>query len=978
MPQYFNKPENALKRAQEFLEVDKKESALDILAEVMKSKRHRQWNKVHEDIMLMFLDLCVELRRNQIFKEVIHQYKNMTLNVSPSSLIDIVRKYLEQADRKTEEARQKSKDAVSAEQDEVDDLDVIETPESLMMSAVSGETTQDRSDRAILVPWLKFMWESYRQCLDLLRNNNKLERLYHDVAQMAFRFCEKYGRKTEFRKLNDILRSHLLKFQAQLASGQPVPPTGVNLNNPDTQGYHLETRLSQLEFSMNLELYNEAYKSIEDIWNLVTLSKKSPKPSIMANYYTKVALVFWKCGSHLFHAAALHKLFNLHREHKKNMASDELQTMASTVLCATLAIPLPFVRDRHADSLLESGEIASSAKQKMLCSLLGMPIPPSRRSLCADLVRGGIVELAHPELASLHAQLEQRFQPLKLADRCAPGLQNIRSNDRLAHYARPIEDMLICRTLIQTAQVYASITLPRFATLFPFCDRLRLETTVVEAARNLEIPVRIDHRRGSLLFGGFSQLGISQREEGVLSDGPSVKTADQLSKQLVLLGSALQGVLTIIQPEKDAQIEQRKALAHKYGQTASRDHQKLLQRKELIEERKEYLEQLQQRREEEEHMKQRQQQERIQQLESERMEQDVKRRQLERKEIEQRNIQLKVKKERIEVLKGTEAGRRAFANLDDANIEDINADEVFARHVEKERRELMERIKTQEKKLDHLARAKRLEEIPLLTAEYEKRAEEARQRHEKAEAERLRTLKEQHARLLQLKQEAQKIMPFKAEFEDEILSERRSEFDRRMDEWRQRLETARKERLAERKLQRERDRREEFVRQRLAELAAQREAKERAAREEKERQMQEENRKKQQHYEQQKAKLDEQAKAQAQKEAEIEERLKAQREGGGTSAASGPGEKWRPAGGSNGGASSAFGSSRKSIPPRRGDDSARGAADASGTPSRRQDERGESGGAWRSQAAPRAQQAAPAAAASSGEADGWTTVSKKK
>jgi len=51
------------------------------------------------------------------------------------------------------------------------------------MSAVSGEDMQDRTDRSILTPWLKFLWESYRQCLDLLRNNVTVEKLYHEVAQ---------------------------------------------------------------------------------------------------------------------------------------------------------------------------------------------------------------------------------------------------------------------------------------------------------------------------------------------------------------------------------------------------------------------------------------------------------------------------------------------------------------------------------------------------------------------------------------------------------------------------------------------------------------------------------------------------------------------------------------------------------------------------------------------------------------------------
>ncbi len=56
---------------------------------------------------------------------------------------------------------------------------------SLLLSAVSGEDTQDRTDRAILTPWVKFLWESYRQCLDLLRNNSSVEKLYQDIAQQG-------------------------------------------------------------------------------------------------------------------------------------------------------------------------------------------------------------------------------------------------------------------------------------------------------------------------------------------------------------------------------------------------------------------------------------------------------------------------------------------------------------------------------------------------------------------------------------------------------------------------------------------------------------------------------------------------------------------------------------------------------------------------------------------------------------------------
>lgn len=56
---------------------------------------------------------------------------------------------------------------------------------SILLSFVSGEDTQDRTDRVMLTPWVKFLWEAYRNVLELLRNNVRVEKLYHDTAQQG-------------------------------------------------------------------------------------------------------------------------------------------------------------------------------------------------------------------------------------------------------------------------------------------------------------------------------------------------------------------------------------------------------------------------------------------------------------------------------------------------------------------------------------------------------------------------------------------------------------------------------------------------------------------------------------------------------------------------------------------------------------------------------------------------------------------------
>lgn len=64
----------------------------------------------------------------------------------------------------------------------------------------------------------------------------------------------KYNRKTEFRKLCDKLRKHLEDI-AKL----PAQTVNVSLSNPETQQYNLETRLCQLDYAIQMELWQVSH-----------------------------------------------------------------------------------------------------------------------------------------------------------------------------------------------------------------------------------------------------------------------------------------------------------------------------------------------------------------------------------------------------------------------------------------------------------------------------------------------------------------------------------------------------------------------------------------------------------------------------------------------------------------------------------------------------------------------------------------------
>lgn len=76
-------------------------------------------------------------------------------------------------------------------------------------------------------------------------------------------------------------------------------------------------------------LFQEAFKAIEEIHNLLELSGKTPRPGLLDNYYSRQVKVYWMANNKLFHAAALHKLFVLWKEQKKSILPEDLQKLVN-------------------------------------------------------------------------------------------------------------------------------------------------------------------------------------------------------------------------------------------------------------------------------------------------------------------------------------------------------------------------------------------------------------------------------------------------------------------------------------------------------------------------------------------------------------------------------------------------------------------------------------------------------------------------
>merc|ERR1712203_910187 len=506
-------------------------------------------------------------------------------------------------------------------------------------------------------------------------------------------------------KLCDKLRNHL-----DLVLKQSASPLTINLNNADTQQMNLDTRLVQLDAAIKMELWQEAYKAVEDIHGLMTMSKKVFQPKMMANYYQKLALVFWKSGNHLFHAAAVFKHFQLTREMGKNISSEEQGKMASLVLAACLAVPVPSQHPEF-DKFIETDRTPQE-KMARLAVLLSLPQPPTRQSLLKDAARFGIVTAATEPLQELHKWLEVEFNPLLLCKRVETTLKLIEEDDeksQLQQYLPALREITLVRLLKQVSQVYQSICFKRLLDLAPFATSFELERVIVDCVRHNDMQIRVDHRSRTVHFGTklAEAQSTSETEGPHLQDMPSEQIRTQLMKMLEVMDKSLKA----IHPDK-VKIENnalRQKIVDAYHQSKKRDHQRILERHKLIEERKEYLERLSISRTEEEQRKQENALLEKQRQEAARLAQE--REEMERAKHEEklREIQQQHMKEKIQQIMQTKIGQSVVEKMTEEELENLDTEKIMdaqVKEMENEKRMLVARLKAQEKKMDHMERAK--------------------------------------------------------------------------------------------------------------------------------------------------------------------------------------------------------------------------------------------------------------------------------
>ncbi|PKU82417.1 Eukaryotic translation initiation factor 3 subunit A [Dendrobium catenatum] len=738
----FAKPENALKRAEELINVGQKQAALQALHDLITSKRYRAWQKILERIMFKYVELCVDMRKGRYAKDGLIQYRIVCQQVNVNSLEEVIKYFMQLATERAEHARNQAQALEDAL--DVEDLEADKRPEDLMLSYVSGEKGKDRSDRELVTPWFKFLWETYRTVLEILRNNSKLEALYAMTAHRAFQFCKQYKRATEFRRLCEIIRNHLANLNKY--RDQRDRP---DLSAPESLQLYLDTRVDQLKIATNLELWQEAFRSVEDIHGLMSLVKKHPKPSLMVTYYAKLAEIFWVSESHLYHAYAWLKLFILQRSYNKNLTQKDLQLLASSVLLAAISVT-PYDHHHGASHV----ELENEKERNMrMSSLIGFNVDPKRGT--RETSSKGVMTCISQEVKDLYNLLEHELSPLDLAAKVQPFLAKISKISgklasassvpevQLSQYIPALEKLTALRVLQQISAVYQTVKIEMLSKMIPFLEFSVVEKISVEAIKHNFVSMVIDHRKGAITF----------INEDIESDG--------LCDHLMSLADSLNKARDMIYPLVK---KQSKVSENLYGlaEIVEKEHRRLLARKSIIEKRKEEHERQMLEREREEESRRLKQQKTTEEAEQRRLAAEYTRREEQRirREIEERELQeaqaLLLQAEKGPKKKGKRVALEGEKVTKEAILEMALSEQL------KERQEMEKKLQRFAKTMDYIERAKREEEAPLIEHAFQEHLVEEQIIHEREQLREIELSKQHHVGDLQEKKRLVRMLENKA------------------------------------------------------------------------------------------------------------------------------------------------------------------------------------------------------------------------
>jgi translation initiation factor 3 subunit A len=517
---------------------------------------------------------------------------------------------------------------------------------------------------------------------------------------------------------------------------------------------HLQTRFAQLETASVLHRYTEGFRTVEDIYQILQISQARmknnpdippPKAKLMANYYEKLTTLFWVSENYLFHAFAWYKYYDLCREFNRGMSEETKRMQASAVLLAALCIPST---PNQAGAAMDKQHAIGSTfqddlvKQKMgrMATLLDFNTRnPTREALLLEIKNKNILDQVPEYLRELYVVLENNADPLIMVEKARPLLEQLKAevgattttdsdNDdvkdtSLGRYVEPLTKVLLLKLIVNLSAAYHTVSMDHLKLLTSGLAMTfeQVEKAIVLLTQTKTLTVRIDHRAGCLRFGDANL------------------ESDAMRSQLTILSNRLDAVNQILEPwNVNSVMERRHKFYNEVRSNFDSEYEAVIERKNLIEKRKEEAERMVQEKAREEARKKAEEEALRRADEEKRMVREQKLRELEK----QKKIQLELdnqEKKRFLIAMGKktdEISDEQMALIDTKALQKEHQDEI-----NKKKEEAEQKTREAAKKLDYLVRAIRIEELPLIKQKYEEKIKADRERYEKENLEKAKQAK---------------------------------------------------------------------------------------------------------------------------------------------------------------------------------------------------------------------------------------------
>ncbi len=697
-----------------------------------------------EAIMMKFVELTVELRRGRTLKDGLHQFKGACINTNLQGLEAVIKKLVELSEERLATA---VKQAAQVSVEKIEDLE--EEMEASAWCRPLAEDAKERADRELVVPWFRFLWEVYRVVLDICRHNNKLELVYKYVAGQAFDFCRRFHRKSEFRRLCEILRHHLT-----IIVRYPQQQNGIVLTDAASHQLQLDIRFEQLNMAIELELWQEAFRTIEDIHGLFTLTRKPASPSMIVNYYERLAKIFLMSDNYLFLAAAWNKLFII--GNAQGQSQEYISHAANMFLLSTLSVPL--MEPLNITNTLPKEE--RETQEHRLANFLGLQKIPSVDALFAEIIVKNALEASSVKLGSAFNAIKTGAIEVSDFKAIAESLKVLEQSDELSKFSLPIYINLVCLVFKSVSTKADKVLISSIKEIIE-CElaatsSVNIESLVLQGIKTGDFAGKINQNENSIIF----ERPCFDLETNCIQDELLNCQMTQLVQNIKIASQ------TIAKPGSKL-----RGLVGGAYEALEAEHKNNLERKVAIERKKEQLEMF---------VRQKEQDEARERAKKAQLETDAQKAK-ELEEARERERQ-KLEQERDEI-------RREQAKLRDAEIEAAKA--------KLQRTKDAEKLVAAFKRLDFLERAFRQEELPLLDQDYGRQKVEDRAAYD----ERVRLIREtsktKHAADLEVKHHLTQMTEEYSSYLSKIKEARLRAVEARKDSLAQELEAAKESRRQE-------------------------------------------------------------------------------------------------------------------------------------------------------------------------------------